>query len=291
MLERGLKVVFCGTAVGPTSAQVGAYYAGPGNQFWDVLFRIGATPRRLRPDEFKTLPGYGIGLTDLAKTQSGTDRQICEAAYDVDALRSKVGRFRPKALAFTSKNAAKKFYGRSSVTFGRQPEPIQGIVVFVLPSTSGSNRGHYDESHWRDLVEFVGSEGRGQVLSHEHAEYSQPPDRRAFDSPSSRAESGANATVPADPLAHRAIKVDALIIRYFEETGEDQAKAKDLMPFLVQHGAFLKDHAEGLPLRQLCRDLYAQGRLSLMTTAHFDQKTKNKSWYFLPPVAPRSSGR
>ena len=59
VLERGLKVVFCGTAVGPTSAQVGAYYAGPGNQFWDVLFRLGVTPRWLRPDEFKTLLGYG----------------------------------------------------------------------------------------------------------------------------------------------------------------------------------------------------------------------------------------
>ena len=40
VLERGLKVVFCGTALGPTSAQVGAYYAGPGNQFWDVLFSV-----------------------------------------------------------------------------------------------------------------------------------------------------------------------------------------------------------------------------------------------------------
>ena len=38
VLEPGLTVVFCGTAVGATSAQVRAYYAGRGNRFWEVLF-------------------------------------------------------------------------------------------------------------------------------------------------------------------------------------------------------------------------------------------------------------
>jgi TDG/mug DNA glycosylase family protein len=33
VLEPGLRVVFCGTAVGAMSTQVGAYYAGCGNQF------------------------------------------------------------------------------------------------------------------------------------------------------------------------------------------------------------------------------------------------------------------
>src|SRR5438105_2649456 len=41
VLREGLRVVFCGTAVGPTSARVGAYYARPGNQFWSVLYEIG----------------------------------------------------------------------------------------------------------------------------------------------------------------------------------------------------------------------------------------------------------
>lgn len=33
VLGPGLKVVFCGTAVGTRSVQTGAYYAGRGNQF------------------------------------------------------------------------------------------------------------------------------------------------------------------------------------------------------------------------------------------------------------------
>ena len=48
----GLKVVFCGTAAGTRSAQVGAYYAGRGNKFWRTLFQVGLTPRPLDPHEF-----------------------------------------------------------------------------------------------------------------------------------------------------------------------------------------------------------------------------------------------
>ena len=72
VLQDGLSVVFCGTAVGPTAAMVRAYYARPRNQFWNVLYEIGLTPRRLQPQEYVTLTEFGIGLTDLVKVTSGT---------------------------------------------------------------------------------------------------------------------------------------------------------------------------------------------------------------------------
>jgi hypothetical protein len=65
VLGPGLRVVFCGTAVGSASAKRGAYYAGPGNKFWPTLHAIGLTPRRLMPEEFRSVLDYGIGLTDL----------------------------------------------------------------------------------------------------------------------------------------------------------------------------------------------------------------------------------
>jgi TDG/mug DNA glycosylase family protein len=65
VLQSNLKVVFCGTAVGTQSAQAGAYYAGRGNQFWDILFQVGLTPRRLEPHEFRSLPAYSITLQHL----------------------------------------------------------------------------------------------------------------------------------------------------------------------------------------------------------------------------------
>lgn len=44
VLEPGLKIVFCGTVAGRTSALRCAYYAGPGNKFWRMRHAVGLTP-------------------------------------------------------------------------------------------------------------------------------------------------------------------------------------------------------------------------------------------------------
>src|SRR5690606_20934561 len=83
VLAPGLRVVFCGTALGTVSARIGAYYAGPGNRFWPTLHEVGLTPRMLEPREFRMLPRFGIGLTDVCKTRSGSDAEIGTAGFDV----------------------------------------------------------------------------------------------------------------------------------------------------------------------------------------------------------------
>jgi TDG/mug DNA glycosylase family protein len=154
VLQEGLKVVFCGTAVGDKSAQRGAYYAGPGNQFWEVLYRIGLTPRRLSPPEYPQLIVYGVGLTDLAKTKSGTDNKIGKGDFDVQLFSEKIRHYHPKAIAFNGKRAAETFLDRK-VEYGKQNEKIGDVAIFVLPSTSGAARGFWDESYWRELAEFI----------------------------------------------------------------------------------------------------------------------------------------
>jgi TDG/mug DNA glycosylase family protein len=159
VLEPGLRVVFCGTAVRARSAQVGAYYAGPGNQFWSVLHRVGLTPRALLPTEFRELPKHGVGLTDLAKKMAGGDVDVSASAFDVDATRGKNESFAPRVLAFNGKASAKAFL-RRPVEYGRQRESLGETAIFVLPSTSGAARGCWDESHWKALAEFVSSDAR-----------------------------------------------------------------------------------------------------------------------------------
>ncbi len=154
LLKPGLKVVICGTAAGTKSARVGAYYAGPGNQFWSVLHRIGLTPRRLAPDEFRDLLNFGIGLTDLWKEASGPDSEVMQTGPDVESFRSRVLRYSPRALAFNGKSSAAAFLGRPA-GYGLQPETIGKTAVFVLPSTSGAARGYWDESHWLELARYV----------------------------------------------------------------------------------------------------------------------------------------
>lgn len=154
VLEPGLRVVFCGTAAGRVSAQVGAYYAGPGNAFWPALDEVGLTPRRLQPGEFRELPRYGIGLTDMCKLRSGSDAAVGTDAFDVERLVAALEANAPDWIAFTSKNAGRAALGRA-VEYGRQPERLGPSRAFVLPSPSGAARGFWDVRWWRKLAELV----------------------------------------------------------------------------------------------------------------------------------------
>ena len=155
VLAPGLRVVFCGTAAGARSAQVGAYYAGPGNRFWPTLHVVGLTPVRLQPQQFHQVTRYGLGLTDLAKHAAGSDASLARADFDAAALRDKVARYAPAVLAFTSKRAAYEFYGLSQVDYGPQPHPLEATQVYVLPSPSGAARRAWDIAHWHALADFV----------------------------------------------------------------------------------------------------------------------------------------
>ena len=57
VLVRGLRVVFCGTAVGAAPARRQAYYAGAGNAFWPTLYEVGFTPSLLQPEEYQDITG------------------------------------------------------------------------------------------------------------------------------------------------------------------------------------------------------------------------------------------
>jgi double-stranded uracil-DNA glycosylase len=143
--------VFCGTAAGAVAARVGAPYAGPGNRFWWVLHEVGLTPRELEPREFRDLPRFGIGLTDVAKHTSGSDSSLARPDFDPAAVVAKVERYAPAILAFVGKRAAQEVLGRR-VGYGPQSVRIGVSDVWVLPSTSGAARGAWDIGPWRELA-------------------------------------------------------------------------------------------------------------------------------------------
>ncbi|MAE65632.1 MAG: mismatch-specific DNA-glycosylase [Phycisphaeraceae bacterium] len=122
LLNPNLKLAICGTAAGHVSAARGAYYAGPGNKFWKVLFETGLTPRQLAPSEYRELLDHAIDLTDIAKGQSGTDDDIDFDRADRRVLRAKIERYQPGVLAFNGKRAAQEFFGRRRVMYGVQAE-------------------------------------------------------------------------------------------------------------------------------------------------------------------------
>lgn len=152
VLAPNLRILFCGSAVGRRSAQVRAYYAGPGNLFWPMLHTIGLTPRRIAPADYRNILACGLGLTDLAKDAFGADHELPRGCYDPERLRRTVLAIRPRILAFTSKGPAKAFLGRAVET-GLQAERIGRTEIFVLPSPSGRARRFWSEGPWKDLAE------------------------------------------------------------------------------------------------------------------------------------------
>lgn len=155
LLATGLRLVICGSAASATSARVGAYYAGPQNRFWLTIREVGLTPRQLAPAEFRELLQYGIGLTDIVKSQAGNDRDLRPSPRDGDDLRVRILRYAPRILCFNGKRAAQQFLGTKTVALGLQGAAIGSTRIFVAPSTSAAARGHWDLDVWHALAKLA----------------------------------------------------------------------------------------------------------------------------------------
>lgn len=158
LLAPDLRLVICGSAVGAASAMAGHYYAGPGNKFWRTLAEVGLTDRELSPAEYRELLSFGIGLTDLVKTQSGSDSRILFGDPDREGLRARIEHFQPRYLCFNGKRAAREYLDRKDVACGVRPNTIGRTALFVAPSTSGAANRSWDISVWRELAERVGGD-------------------------------------------------------------------------------------------------------------------------------------
>jgi double-stranded uracil-DNA glycosylase len=155
LLAPDLKLVFIGTAASAASAKAQAYYAHPGNLFWATLHNSGFTPRQFAPTEFDQLLGLGIGLTDIAKSATGSDAQIPDDAWDANALQDKIKHYQPRFAGFTSKTAAASTLGLKKVDYGLFPQRLGETRLFVLPSPSGRARGYWDDNWWSELARLV----------------------------------------------------------------------------------------------------------------------------------------
>ena len=125
LLAPNLRIIFVGTAAGKRSAELGHYYAGRGNRFWRTLHEVGLTPRQFAPEEDSNLLALHIGLTDMSKLGAGMDHQIASHEFDPAQFVANVRRYRPRAVAFTSKKAASVWLGKGAtrtIPYGRQPD-------------------------------------------------------------------------------------------------------------------------------------------------------------------------
>src|ERR1700736_660928 len=95
LLAPGLDLVFCGTAPRPASFKARAYYANPGNSFWPTLHAVGLTPERFTPQRYRELLAWRLGVTDLNKTEVGSDHELTPDAMDATSLHAKLRKYQP----------------------------------------------------------------------------------------------------------------------------------------------------------------------------------------------------
>jgi len=158
-LQSGLKLVIVGINPGTYSAQVGHYYARPGNLFWWALSNSGLVPKALGPENDAELPKFGIGLTDVVKRPTHSSGDLRQDEFDRGAKRTltAIEQYAPKVACFVGLLGATAFLGRH-VKAGPLSEKIGATKLFALPSPSRRN-AHYGRDgilrYFQDLAHFV----------------------------------------------------------------------------------------------------------------------------------------
>lgn len=76
------------------------------------------------------------------------------------------------------------------------------------------------------------------------------------------------------------IKMGSVIQSFLDKEKLVDAKPKDLLLMLIEKGFFKKDLREGLPLREVLRELDVKNELYLLPQVRADRKEKNVSWFF-----------
>lgn len=143
IITNNLTVIFCGINPGLKSSEDGHHFSGRSNRFWKVLHEAGFTPHQIEPVNDRSLLDFGYGLTTAVERPTSRADELSkeEFAQAFESFSLKMTKFQPKYIAFLGKAAYKAFSGKKHMEWGLQPEDFCGANVWVLPNTSGLNRG------------------------------------------------------------------------------------------------------------------------------------------------------
>ena len=160
ILAPDLRCVLVGINPGIRSAEAGHHFANPRNDFWRLLADAGLTSRLLRPDEEQELLADRLGITNAARRVTRGSGELRRADFaDAAARLERIATdLRPAAFGFVGKQAyAGAFNERPD--HGLQERTLDGIQLFVLPSTSPANAAvpYSEKLRWfRELRQLVG---------------------------------------------------------------------------------------------------------------------------------------
>ena len=147
----GLRVLLVGINPSLYSAAVSGpgrprHFARPGNRLWRTLHEAGFTDRFLHPSETDAILAAGLGITNLVARATARADELtpAEMRAGVEPLRELVRRLRVPYVAFLGVTSYRIAFDRPRAAVGRQAEPFEQAVAWVLPNPSGLN-AHYQQ--------------------------------------------------------------------------------------------------------------------------------------------------
>ncbi|GGI08304.1 mismatch-specific DNA-glycosylase [Egicoccus halophilus] len=141
------RLVFVGINPGLWTAATQTHFAHPGNRFYPALHRAGITDRVLDRVEGlddadrRQLTDRGIAITNVVPraTAAASELTRAELREGGEALVSRLEAWAPKVVAIAGVTAYRSAFGRPKAQMGRQPEPLAGAELWVVPNPSGLN--------------------------------------------------------------------------------------------------------------------------------------------------------
>jgi TDG/mug DNA glycosylase family protein len=151
-----LRVLFCGINPGTLSGELGLHFARSGNRFWKLLAAGGFTETVLVPAEQRTLPGLGIGITNLVGrvTAAASELSTAELREGATQLEAKVAMLGPRCVAVLGLQAYRTAFRRPEAVIGRQPELLAGALLWLLPNPSGL-QAHYQVPEMSEMFKSL----------------------------------------------------------------------------------------------------------------------------------------
>jgi TDG/mug DNA glycosylase family protein len=142
-----LRLLFVGINPGLWTAAVQTHFAHPANRFYPALLAAGIIERPIDPASGMTdadrayFVGRGLGISNLVPraTARADELSTAELRKGGQRLVERVAAWRPRVVAVAGITAYRAAFGVRRATAGRQPEPLAGAELWVVPNPSGLN--------------------------------------------------------------------------------------------------------------------------------------------------------
>jgi TDG/mug DNA glycosylase family protein len=143
----GLALLFVGINPGLWTAATQTHFAHPGNRFYPALLKAGIVDRVIdrgngfTADDRAYLIDAGVGITNLVNraTARASELTRSELISGADRLASFVADHRPSVVAVAGITAYRTAFTAPKAQLGRQPQPLCGARLWVVPNPSGLN--------------------------------------------------------------------------------------------------------------------------------------------------------